>query len=52
MLRFVFVSVHEGAYIRKWIPRLAKYPKEFIYERQLLRSRLWRSPDHWELAHE
>jgi phosphoenolpyruvate carboxykinase (GTP) len=29
-----------------------RLPKEFIYERQLLRSRLWRSPDHWELAHE
>jgi phosphoenolpyruvate carboxykinase (GTP) len=24
-----------------------RLPKEFIYERQLLRSRLWRSPDHW-----
>ena len=29
-----------------------RLPKEFIYERELLRSRLWRSPDHWELAHE
>ena len=27
-------------------------PKEFIFERELLRSRLWRSPDRWELAHE
>ncbi|MEL6186741.1 MAG: phosphoenolpyruvate carboxykinase domain-containing protein, partial [Myxococcota bacterium] len=29
-----------------------KLPKEFVYERELLRSRLWRSPDRWELAHE
>jgi phosphoenolpyruvate carboxykinase (GTP) len=29
-----------------------RLPKEFIYERELLRSRLWRSPDQWELAHE
>ena len=29
-----------------------RLPKEFIYERQLFRSRIWRSPDHWELAHE
>jgi phosphoenolpyruvate carboxykinase (GTP) len=29
-----------------------RLPKEFIYERELMRSRLWRSPDHWELAHE
>ena len=29
-----------------------RLPKEFIYERQLLRGRLWRSPDHWELAGE
>ncbi len=27
-----------------------RLPKEFIYERELLRSRLWRSPDRWELA--
>jgi phosphoenolpyruvate carboxykinase (GTP) len=26
-----------------------RLPKEFIYERELLRSRLWRSPDRWEL---
>ncbi|MBK8240448.1 MAG: phosphoenolpyruvate carboxykinase (GTP) [Deltaproteobacteria bacterium] len=24
-----------------------RLPKEFVYERELLRSRLWRSPDHW-----
>ena len=29
-----------------------RLPKEFIYERESLRSRLWRSPNHWELAHE
>jgi phosphoenolpyruvate carboxykinase (GTP) len=27
-----------------------RLPKEFIYERELLRSRLWRSPDRWELS--
>ena len=29
-----------------------RLPKEFIFERELLRSRLWRSPDKWQLAHE
>ncbi len=29
-----------------------RLPKELLYERELLRSRLWRSPDRWELAHE
>ncbi len=29
-----------------------RLPKEFIHERELLRSRLWRSPARWELAHE
>ncbi|MBX3125851.1 MAG: phosphoenolpyruvate carboxykinase (GTP) [Polyangiaceae bacterium] len=28
-----------------------RLPKEFVYERELLRSRLWRSPDHWEISH-
>jgi phosphoenolpyruvate carboxykinase (GTP) len=28
-----------------------RLPREFIFERELLRSRLWRSPDRWELAH-
>ena len=28
-----------------------RLPKEFFFERELLRSRLWRSPDRWELAH-
>jgi phosphoenolpyruvate carboxykinase (GTP) len=27
-----------------------RLPKEFVYERELLRSRLWRSPDLWEAA--
>ncbi len=25
-----------------------RLPKEFVYERELLRSRLWRSPDRWD----
>jgi phosphoenolpyruvate carboxykinase (GTP) len=29
-----------------------RLPKEFTFERELLRSRLWRSPERWELAHE
>ncbi len=29
-----------------------RLPKEFIFKRELLRSRLWRSPERWELAHE
>jgi phosphoenolpyruvate carboxykinase (GTP) len=29
-----------------------RLPKEFIFERELLKSRLWRSPDIWELVHE
>ena len=36
-------------HFEKFFDRL---PKEFIYERELLKSRLWRSPDLWELAHE
>jgi phosphoenolpyruvate carboxykinase (GTP) len=28
-----------------------RLPRELIFERELLRSRLWRSPDRWELAH-
>jgi phosphoenolpyruvate carboxykinase (GTP) len=28
-----------------------RLPKEFVFERELLRSRLWRSPDHWEGTH-
>ena len=29
-----------------------RLPREFTFERELLRSRLWRSPDRWELARE
>jgi phosphoenolpyruvate carboxykinase (GTP) len=29
-----------------------RLPKEFIFERELLKSRLWRSPEVWELAQE
>ena len=31
---------------------LDRLPKEFVFERELLRSRLWRSPARWELAHD
>jgi phosphoenolpyruvate carboxykinase (GTP) len=31
---------------------LDRLPKEFVFERELFKSRLWRSPDVWELAHE
>jgi phosphoenolpyruvate carboxykinase (GTP) len=31
---------------------LDRLPKEFIFERELFRLRLWRSPQHWELAQE
>ncbi|MBL0927567.1 MAG: phosphoenolpyruvate carboxykinase (GTP) [Phycisphaerales bacterium] len=31
---------------------LDRLPKEFVLEREMLRSRLWRSPDRWEMAHE
>ncbi|MBL8350446.1 MAG: phosphoenolpyruvate carboxykinase (GTP) [Burkholderiaceae bacterium] len=31
---------------------LDRLPKEFVFERELLRLRLWRSPEHWALAHE
>jgi phosphoenolpyruvate carboxykinase (GTP) len=42
------VRQHEE-FFDKFLDRL---PKEFIFERELLRSRLWRSPERWELAHE
>jgi phosphoenolpyruvate carboxykinase (GTP) len=29
---------------------LDRLPKEFVFERELLKSRLWRSPSQWELA--
>ncbi|TVQ39774.1 MAG: phosphoenolpyruvate carboxykinase (GTP) [Geminicoccaceae bacterium] len=31
---------------------LDRLPKEFIFERELLRSRLWRSPERWHLSSE
>jgi phosphoenolpyruvate carboxykinase (GTP) len=40
--------LHEELFDRFFL----RLPKEFIYERELLRSRLWRSPARWELAHE
>jgi len=42
------VRQHEDLFDR-FLDRL---PKEFILERELLRLRLWRSPEHWELARE
>ncbi len=42
------VRAHED-HFDKFFDRL---PKEFIYERELLKSRLWRSPEKWELARE
>jgi phosphoenolpyruvate carboxykinase (GTP) len=41
-------QAHEE-HFEKFYDRL---PKEFIYERELLKSRLWRSPAVWELARE
>jgi len=38
-----------GALFERFLDRL---PKEFVYEREMLRSRLWRSPEVWHLAHE
>jgi phosphoenolpyruvate carboxykinase (GTP) len=29
-----------------------RLPKEFVYERELYKSRVWRSPESWELARE
>ncbi|MGH6851106.1 MAG: phosphoenolpyruvate carboxykinase (GTP) [Methylocella sp.] len=40
------VKAHEEEF-DKFFDRL---PKEFVFERELLHSRLWRSPDRWELA--
>ena len=39
---------HEELFIKLY----DRLPKEFIYERELLLSRLWRSPEHWEMSHE
>ena len=27
-----------------------RLPKEFIFERELLKSRLWRSPETWDMG--
>jgi phosphoenolpyruvate carboxykinase (GTP) len=42
------VRQHEELF-DKFLDRL---PKEFMLEREMLRLRLWRSPEHWELARE
>ncbi len=42
------VRQHEELF-DKFLDRL---PKEFVFERELLKSRLWRSPQTWELAHD
>jgi phosphoenolpyruvate carboxykinase (GTP) len=42
------VRQHEELF-DKFLDRL---PKEFVFERELLKSRLWRSPETWELAHD
>lgn len=39
---------HEELFIKLY----DRLPKEFIYERELLLSRLWRSPEHWEMSSE
>ncbi|PPQ37706.1 phosphoenolpyruvate carboxykinase (GTP) [Rhodoblastus acidophilus] len=44
----VEARAHE-VHFEKFFDRL---PKEFIYERELLKSRLWRSPDVWALPTE
>jgi phosphoenolpyruvate carboxykinase (GTP) len=44
----VEARAHE-VHFEKFFDRL---PKEFIYERELLKSRLWRSPEVWELSHQ
>ena len=31
---------------------LDRLPKEFMLEREMLKLRLWRSPEHWQLASE
>lgn len=36
---------HESLFVKVY----DKLPKEFVYERELLLSRLWRSPEKWEL---
>ncbi len=40
------VLSHEELFIKLY----DKLPKEFLYERDLLLSRIWRSPERWEMA--
>ena len=39
-----------GGHEELFIKLSDRRPKEFIYERELLLSRLWRSPEHWEMT--
>ncbi len=38
---------HEELFLRLY----DRLPKELIFERELLISRLWRSPEYWEMSH-
>jgi phosphoenolpyruvate carboxykinase (GTP) len=42
------IAMHDELFVRLY----DKLPKEFIFLRELILSSLWRSPEHWELAHE
>jgi phosphoenolpyruvate carboxykinase (GTP) len=42
-------AIAHEQHFEKFFDRL---PKEFIYERELMKSRLWRSPEVWGLAQE
>ncbi len=42
------IASHDELFVRLY----DKLPKEFIFLRELILSSLWRSPEHWELAHE
>jgi len=42
------VRAHEELF-DKFLDRL---PKEFVFEREMFKSRLWRSPEEWELQAE
>ena len=39
---------HEELFIKLY----DRLPKELLYQKELLLSALWRSPEHWELAAE
>jgi phosphoenolpyruvate carboxykinase (GTP) len=39
---------HEELFVRLY----DRLPKELIFIRELILSGLWRSPEHWGLAHE